>query len=67
MMPQRRSQDFIEIRGRVRGNEQDFFARINKPNRRGASQRGFANSPFAGEEEVASGMIEEFHKKTFDL
>ena len=60
-MSQRRPQYFIEIGGRVRGNEQHFFSGINQPNRRGACQRGFADAPFAGEEQVASGMIEKLH------
>ena len=66
-MPQRRPQHFIEIRGRVGGDEQNFVARINQPNRRGARHRGLADAPFAGEEQVASGMIEEFHEMLLDL
>ncbi len=64
-MSERRSQHFIEIRGRVRGNEQHFLARINEPNRCSTRQRGFADAPFAGEEQVASRMIEELHGMPF--
>ena len=60
-MSQRRPQYFIEIGGRVRGNEQHFFSGINQPNRRCTRQRGFADAPLPGEEQVASRMIEKFH------
>ena len=65
MMPERCPQHFIEIRGRVRRNEQNLLTRINQPNRRSARQRSFADAPFAGEEQVASGLIEELHGTSF--
>ena len=54
MMSERCPKYFIEIRSRVRGDEQNFLAGISKPNGCGACHRRFADTTFASEEKVAS-------------